>query len=294
MVPIAASPNAMAPFTSPAETPDATVANLLLIHSLHLYDCLTWNWPSWSISTEFYTYIVFAACLIGLRTHAWLTLPVALIAGPVLIVMLSKLNMNTNYDWGIIRCVYGFAAGVVVWELYKKSGKLKKWLASGTAGNAIELFALATVLIFVSVAHDATSLSIAAPYIFALVVFIFALESGSTSAILKFKPLVFLGTLSYSIYMTHVFVEQRLFDVASAVNKLLHVNVFTHRVVGGEDVSFLGARLWYGDIAYVVYITLVITMSYLTYRWIEKPGREWVRIRVRRPASAALREYQLS
>src|SRR5882724_9776652 len=33
---------------------DAIAANIVLIQSLGVYDHLTWNFPSWSISTEFY------------------------------------------------------------------------------------------------------------------------------------------------------------------------------------------------------------------------------------------------
>src|SRR6267143_1258388 len=101
--------NPIAPFSTPQQAPDTVLANLLLVQSLHLYDFLTWNIPSWSISTEFYTYVVFAVCLVGLRKHAWIALLLALIGGPVLIAALSDHYMNTHYDWGIIRCLYGFA-----------------------------------------------------------------------------------------------------------------------------------------------------------------------------------------
>jgi len=42
---------------------------------------------------------------------------------------------------------------------------------------------------------------------------------------------------------------------------------------------FLGTQLMYGDIAYLAYLAMIIAMSYFTYLWIEKPGREWVRNR---------------
>ncbi len=35
------------------------VLNLLLLHSMGFIDYLSWNAPSWSISVEFYTYLVF-------------------------------------------------------------------------------------------------------------------------------------------------------------------------------------------------------------------------------------------
>ena len=278
LVPALASINPIAPFSTPQEAPDTILANLLLIHSLHLYDFLTWNVPSWSISTEFYTYVVFAVCLIGLRKHAWIALLLAMIGGPVLIVTLSKQNMHTESDWGIIRCFYGFAAGVLCWSVYRRwNGAFRKWLS----GNTAEWCSIGFMFAFVSVSGN-TLLSVAAPYVFGLVVFVFAFEAGTASAILGLRPLVFLGTLSYSIYMTHVFIGERLFNAGSALAKLWHVDPFTHREINGHDFYFLGTRLWHGDMVYLVYLAMVIAVSYFTYRWIERPAREWVRNRVQR------------
>jgi peptidoglycan/LPS O-acetylase OafA/YrhL len=274
------SPNAVMPFTTPAEAPSAIFANLLLVQSLHLFDCLTWNVPSWSISTEFFTYVIFAACVIALGKRARVALPVALIGGPVLIAMLSERNMSTNYDWGIIRCVYGFAAGVMAWHLYRSGDRFKKFLSVRSIGSVVEWAALGMAVVFVSVADTTNPLSIAAPYVFALVVLVFAFEAGSASSMLRWWPLVFLGTVSYSIYMTHVFVEQRLFDVAGVFGKVSHLDPFTHRDIAGQDIYFLGIQQWQGDLVYPVYLTLVIVMSCFTYFWIEKPAREWVRNRV--------------
>src|ERR1700704_4501594 len=210
--------SSVALFSTPQEAPDTILANLLLVQSLHLYDFLTWNLPSWSISTEFYTYVVFAVCLIGLRRHAWIALLLAMTGGPVLIAALSERNMGTVFDWGIIRCIYGFAAGAMSWNIYRKwNGELRKWLS----GSMIEWGALGLVVVFVSAAGT-TLLSVAAPYIFALVVLVFAFEAGTASAILRLRPLVFLGTVSCSIYMTHVFIVRRIFDAGFQLGKRWH------------------------------------------------------------------------
>jgi peptidoglycan/LPS O-acetylase OafA/YrhL len=272
LIPGSESADPLAPFSSPAGAPDTILANVLLVHSLHLFDFLTWNPPSWSISTEFYTYILFALCLIVLRRYAWIALLFALIGGPALLVALGLPSMNTQYDWGMIRCVYGFAAGVVSWHLYKRAyGRSRRWLC----GSVAEWSAVGLVILFVGAAGR-SGVSIAAPFVFALVVLVFAYQAGSASTLLRRRPLVFLGMVSYSIYMTHVFVAGRLFDAASALHKLAHINLFTHR----EESYFLGTRLWHGDIAYVVYLAMVVGASWLTYSWIEKPAREWVRGRV--------------
>lgn len=278
LAPELSSIDPVAPFGTPQQAPNTILANLLLIQSLHLYDFLTWNLPSWSVSTEFYTYVLFAACLVGFRKYAWVALLLAMIGGPVLIAALGEQNMNTHYDWGIIRCIYGFAAGAISWNIHRRwNGELRKWLS----GSIAEWGALGLVVFFVSAA-GATRLSIAAPYMFALSVLVFAFEAGAASAILRLRPLVFLGTISYSVYMTHVFIAERIFDAGIQLDKRWHINPFTHREIDGGDVAFVGTRLWHGDIAYPVYLAMIIAMSYLTYRWIEKPAREWVRSRVRR------------
>jgi peptidoglycan/LPS O-acetylase OafA/YrhL len=272
------------PFGTPAEAPGTIFANLLLVQSLHLYDFLTWNLASWSISVEFFAYVVFVACIVGLRRRAWIAALLAITAGPVLVAALSRRNMDTSYDWGMIRCMYGFAAGAVSWNVYHRwGGALQKWLS----GSAVEWSAIALAVAFVSLAGTSVA-SVAAPYVFALVVIVFAFERGAASAILRLKPMVFLGTISYSIYMTHVFIMKRLFDVGYHLDS--RWGLITHRSLDGGNVDFLGSQLWHGDIAYPLYLLLVIAASYLTYRWIEKPGREWTRklVRGREEAAAGL------
>jgi len=267
---------APAPFTTPNEAPGTILANLLLIQSLHVYDFFTWNAQSWSISTEFYTYIIFAACLVALRKHAWIALLVAMIASPVLLATLSERNMQTEYDWGLIRCIYGFSAGVICWNAYSRwSGELKKWLS----GSAAEWCAIGLIFAFVSVSGT-TLLSVAAPFVFGLAVMVFAFEGGSASAILKLRPLVFLGTISYSIYMTHFFVARRLLDTGRVIEKLWDFDLITPREIDEQHVDVLGTQLWHGDVAYPVFLAVVVAVSYFTYRWIEMPGREWVKNQV--------------
>jgi peptidoglycan/LPS O-acetylase OafA/YrhL len=275
---------APAPFSTPHEAPDTILANLLLIHSLHLYDFLTWNAQSWSIRTEFYTYVLFAACLVGLRRRAWIVLPVAMVGGPILLAMLSRQNLATDAEWGIIRCIYGFAAGVVVWNIYRRwKDSLRTWLS----GSVAEWCAIGLMLAFVSMSGT-TVLSLAAPYVFGLVVLVFAFGTGTASAILRLRLLVFLGTVSYSIYMTHVFIARRLLDAGRAIDKSWNVDFLTQREIDGAQTYFLGTQLWHGDIAALAYLAIVVAVSYFTYRWIEKPARDWVRNRVQARQRGAL------
>ena len=254
-------------FEPPFWSADTIVANLLLVHSLHLFDFLTWNGPSWSISTEFYTYLLFALAVGLAKRHiVLLLLPVVLASALALWVLVG--NMYTYFDWGLIRCILGFSVGVLTWHAHRAA-----WLRSGTA---LELMTIGLIVVFVWHAGT-TKLSLAAPVVFALAVLVFAVEAGAVSRLLRAPAWLWLGAHSYSIYMVHLLVVLLLIDCA----KLLSL--------GGIDLisgSTIGRRVWEGDAVYLVYLLLVLGLAALTYRWIEVPTRAWFR----RLASAPARQ----
>ena len=83
----------------------AFVSNLLLVHSLGLHDRLTFNEPSWSISAEFYAYILFGVVVLAMRN--WLKpaqLAVfatisALSFGVLLWSDIRDLNILNDFGW---------------------------------------------------------------------------------------------------------------------------------------------------------------------------------------------------
>jgi peptidoglycan/LPS O-acetylase OafA/YrhL len=118
-------------------------------------------------------------------------------------------------------------------------------------------------------------LSIAAPAVFAAVVLVFARQGGAVSRLLARRPLLFLGTVSYSIYMTHYFIARRSVEwVAFA------------KAQGIPVVDTLGTDRWAGDVALLCYLAIVIAVSAATYRFIEAPCRDWVRRVARGPRAA--------
>jgi peptidoglycan/LPS O-acetylase OafA/YrhL len=76
---------------------DTIVANLLLVHGLHVFDFPTWNWPSWTISTEFYTYFLLALAVLALRERISHLLVAIVLASPVALWLLVG-HMDTTYD----------------------------------------------------------------------------------------------------------------------------------------------------------------------------------------------------
>ena len=96
-------------FEPPHWSDDTIVANLLLVHGLHVFDFPTWNWPSWTISTEFYTYFLFALAIGMMKDRIWRLLVPIVLLSPVALWVLAG-HMDTTHDYGIIRCVFALGA----------------------------------------------------------------------------------------------------------------------------------------------------------------------------------------
>jgi peptidoglycan/LPS O-acetylase OafA/YrhL len=256
------------PFSVPGKSFDTVLANLTLTHGLYRFDFLTWNYPSWSIGAEFFAYLIFASAVITLRRYFWVALALAAVLCPLVLWALVG-NMCTTHDYGLIRCLYGFAFGVIAWEAFRR------WGSRMMRGTGPELAALALVIAFVSVAGK-TPASLLAPVVFCAAVLVFAAQAGAVSKALSARPLLLLGTLSYSIYMVHSFIGVRLHTVAKTVAKATGGDPFAPFTMQ-EGEYFLGRQLWQGDLYYVVYLGLVIGTSWLTYRFIENPSRAWFR-----------------
>src|SRR3954447_23968432 len=81
------------------------VLNIFLLHSMGFIDYLSWNAPSWSISVEFYTYLVFGlVVLLAQRVGSLLCFYVAaaLLAGGTLlfiIFVLDKPSLGLQTDF---------------------------------------------------------------------------------------------------------------------------------------------------------------------------------------------------
>lgn len=243
---------------------DAILTNMLLIQGLGVHDGLTWNMPSWSISTEFYTYAIFAVALLLMRTRIYLFIAFVVVAAPLILFELVG-HIDAQYDFGIIRCVLGFFVGFVCYDLYLAFTRNQGLRTYSLATSSVaEIACVGLVILFVCYGSEGPT-SLAAPEVFGLAVLVFAFEGGSVSKILKTRWFIFVGTLSYSVYMVHMLVEIGLRYLLLLAERKLGIVAFN----GGR----IGAEMWQGDVSYAATLCLVLGVSYLTFNFIEEPGR---------------------
>jgi peptidoglycan/LPS O-acetylase OafA/YrhL len=179
----------------------AIITNAFLIQSLGIHNTLTWNLPSWSISVEFYTYAVFAFALLFLRQLNCIFVALVVLLIPIPLLWFVG-NINTDYDFGFLRCLLGFFVGVACYDFHLLITRNDVFHYNSTAMSLIEICCVGLVTLFVCL-YGAGPLSLAAPLIFGLTVILFSLEGGILSKMLRARPFVSLGALSYSIYMVH-------------------------------------------------------------------------------------------
>lgn len=262
------------PFESANENPYAIITNLLLIHSIGVHDSLTWNYPSWSISTEYYTYLLFAIMVTLSRGYLSAINVFIIISAPIFIGIFSPDNMATTYDYGLVRCLYGFGTGSLLWKLYESRllSNISNIRISIYSWTVMEIFVIASIILYVVFAGKSLA-SVVAPMIFAIAIGFFVFEKGLVSRVLLSKLLSGIGNLSYSIYMMHALVFVVGFEFMSLVHQQLGVEMFREI----EGTRYIGSNPVEAGIVYVVMMLLTVGSARLTYLAIEVPGRAYFR-----------------
>lgn len=276
--------NGSAPFSGSTSW-SALASNLLLLNGTGFDTMASWNNPSWSISAEFWTYLVFGACVLMLGRRFWLALLPFIVAGPIILFLFAPNLMDSTFDFGLVRCLYGFSVGAVLHRFLSASIlTTNRALNSDPDGRkrivwtALEIATIAAVTWFVALLGD-TVFGIAAPMVFALAVYLFALEGGFISRLLRTRALLLLGTLSYTIYMVHIFVQGRLINVATLVERLTGIKTAGPFVLRGDDAYGFGVNGDLFGLAMVaVMIVVVIVAAWIVHMLIERPFQRWSRL----------------
>lgn len=231
------------------------IANLLLIHALCPFAGIniSFNGPSWSISTEFYAYLIFALVVSAAPKRKSVLIASGFL---VLITACSLLffgisGVSALRGWSFLRCILGFFMGVLAYHIYDRyHSHITRW------SEKVAFCLLAMLVAFMSF-KDNPKLDglLVLPVFSALIIAIAAEPVGVVSKVVNSPPLRWLGRVSYSIYMTHYMLLMFFSRCVEQVQKHFSPN----------DRNAIGLAFVFLAIA------LVLSISQLTYQWIEKP-----------------------
>ena len=87
-------------------------------------------------------------------------------------------------------------------------------------------------------------------------------------------PMLLLGSLSYSIYMIHSFVQARVINALSVLSHRLGRPDMLVDIHGSHAV---GISPMEADVITVAMVALVVALAWCTFQLIEKPGQLWSR-----------------
>jgi peptidoglycan/LPS O-acetylase OafA/YrhL len=239
---------------------DATFASfteqLLLIHSLGFFKIAhPFNGPSWSISVELYTYLVFGiACLIShyvLRLSAF----VVLMGGALVLLSIGGDDIAGFSE--ILQCLAGYFLGCLAAAFATRRPHM---LPRGST-----FAALAAMTLFLCTRKN-PQFDIAIFFLSAaVIVAVVCSRDDYTKRILGHRSLKFLGLVSYSIYMSHTFV---LWVCNQFVRVVLRRPEAIVEGISTPQLSLAGALLWQA-----IALAATILLSALVFKYVEDPMR---------------------
>jgi peptidoglycan/LPS O-acetylase OafA/YrhL len=254
------------------------VTNLILLQSMNLHNWFTWNHVSWSISTEWWMYMLFpflvrpfmrldywgralvaALCFVGYVSITLWLIPLVTFPPEIPFVKTdpAKLTINVGYQYGFLRCLFGFVLGMMLYQGYQKSWG-KAWLSNGY----VLLAATGAMLLSMHFScADVLTVSFL-PFILLSA----AYGSERINAFLQTNPLQKLGDWSFSIYMLH----QTLLTLIGTV--IAYQNLGKPALPGPPPVPSMAT----GWLIALAFIPFCLFMSWLTYRFVEVPARRWI------------------
>ncbi len=236
-------------------------ANVLMVHAWGFAPEAGWNHPSWSISAEWFAYLsfpIFAFVAWRVRER-----PIAAVVGAVafLVGLYAAFEILAGFPltqatilWGALRIVPCFALGCALYLVHRKMTLPRPaWIAAGVA----VAIAIAASL----QAPDALIVPLCGGLILAL-----ASLSNAQAGWLASRPAVYLGEISYSVYMVVV------------PWKLLAVNAASRLTGGGEKLQLF---VWLA-----VFLMLPVVAA-VSYHLVEFPARRALRGLAQRRAERA-------
>lgn len=271
-------------------TPEQTYLNLFLLQSWSQlpYTFFGFNGVAWSLSTEMFFYAMFPILLINIdKTWPHLLIISASLAGFSMLMAhhynltsFTGANIPNTASWvyiwppsRLLEFVLGMVAGKAFLNYGDKFGRMDRQTAIGAAGIFVMLFGAVAVpaagrLITTITSFDLALVSWllvsgAAPF-FAAGLFLIASTNGKISDALSWRPLILLGEISFSIYLVHQIIIRALI----------------------EHPSWLAS--WPAIVKMLAYWALTLTLSYLLWRFIEKPCQRALMSFLRSPARAAV------
>jgi peptidoglycan/LPS O-acetylase OafA/YrhL len=238
-----------------SESVGAFVANVFMVQGLDAGK-LSWNYPSWSISVEFMAYLLFPLALPAIwRASGKAKVAIALFL-VALLALLAFLTQDNFDQWDgpitLLRCLPEFILGTLLYCAFRAASHDSILGRDATISG---------VLLLIVLCLHAGAPDLLITCLFAILVLTAVLNNGWFSAFANLSPLIWLGDISYSLYLVHGFVQ---FLTTKLLN---HLGIHNH-----ADLS-----IYSSFVLIILMIAVSVAVAHLTYFGIEIGCRQYLR-----------------
>jgi len=230
--------------------------SLLLLNAAGVYDTITWNGPSWSISAEWIVGLAFpllVPLVARLRPSGLLLLYAATLAGFALLSGGPQHDLDLTSDWGVPRCFLGFTGGMVLYRLWQDGAP--GWMATDIAA----LTATAGIVL----AMHLNMRGVFVMPLFGLLILCLAQNTARVGRALGTRPMIFLGEISYAVYLAQIL--------------LLDSVHLGWRLATGHEIEDAGFSVLQSLGIIALMVAALLPLSILLHRRVEVPARGWLR-----------------
>lgn len=251
--------NPMQPLACDRFALTALAKQLLLVSSWSWYPTTSWNVVAWSISSEWFAYVCFSVLILLAPRIRGMTLSLVLAALAIAAALVALLALKHTgrgpifdilEEFGLIRVSGGFLCGALLYRAYLSPGYRKiAWQWMGPA-------CLVGLVLGINSPWPWTP-----PFFLALILLSVAQPNGPLSRVLSTQPMLWLGKISYALYMCHLFVLEML-GVA-------------FKDPSATPLSQLSGWQILGVTSFLV--SVPILFAALLHYAVEEPGRKWLR-----------------
>jgi peptidoglycan/LPS O-acetylase OafA/YrhL len=237
-------------------SPATFATNLLMVHDWGgWFGNCSWNYPAWSISSEWLVYLLFPMTLLVFKFSNE-AVP-ALLASVILYILFLIFALDDGMSFqstsGNFRVLVEFSIGILTFRIYLKLNQLMP-------SKMCNIMFLGVIIGAVAGIHLGLSDGLILPLLAGIVLFAAMMKDGFVHRALSVRWLVFLGEASYSVYLIHAF-DQRVW------------NSITVRLFNGTFSV---------GMTYFFFFTImagIVMSGVLVYVLVEKPSRRWIQKR---------------
>ncbi|MGE6472844.1 acyltransferase family protein [Serratia proteamaculans] len=188
-----------------------------------------YNAVSWSLSVEVFFYVAFLP--LAMLNDKYLIYLLTILLSILLASHLHQFDTRDKMVWfyyiNPASRLVDFVTGMLLYRLYKRNEKIKKLIQKN--GTAYELLSIIIMCVFLYGAirwQFDKSWRYDVYYILPMsfIIFVFSFHSGKLSKTLSHRPLVFLGEISFCLYVTHQLTISILY---SKIEPLLKITEFS-------------------------------------------------------------------